>query len=547
MKNCLLCVALLLGLTSSVFSQNKSLGVGTNTPNANAALHVESPTNNQGIIIPRLSTAQRSSFSGTLASGDIGLMVFDTDLRVLTIWNGTGWDIGLKTGEPIAAVNPSASGSAGSFIINNTGNNNPALIANTNGNSSAASLIVTQGTSTAPALTISHSGTGNAITANRPIEATSFIGDGSALTGISAALSLPFVGSSPTAGNTFDVTSTAASGSVARFVTNNAANSGDVVVATTNGTGNVLDISNTNAASVAAVLNISHAGNANGILSNRELNVNNTSTNTGGGSFTIANSGNSNAALFSSTNGAGFSVSAITTGTGPAGNIQIGNASNTQNVLNVQTNGTGRGINMILSNGGNSNPAININHSGTGNAITANRPIQATSFIGDGSQLANLIPSGIIMPYAGATAPGGYLVCDGAAVSRTTYAALFAAIGTNWGVGDGSTTFNLPDLRGRFLRGVDGAAGNDPDKATRTANNGGNVGNNVGSYQLDDFGNHTHNSNSPPPSGWRGPGAVGGTNVSDGHVNNTTTAITSSSGGNETRPKNAYVNYIIKF
>jgi microcystin-dependent protein len=59
----------------------------------------------------------------------------------------------------------------------------------------------------------------------------------------------------------------------------------------------------------------------------------------------------------------------------------------------------------------------------------------------------------MILPYAGGTIPNGYLLCDGSAVSRTTYAALFVAIGTTWGVGNGSTTFNLPDLRGRALLG----------------------------------------------------------------------------------------------
>lgn len=65
-------------------------------------------------------------------------------------------------------------------------------------------------------------------------------------------------------------------------------------------------------------------------------------------------------------------------------------------------------------------------------------------------------PAGIIFPYAGSTAPEGYLMCDGSAVSRSTYAALFAAIGTTYGAGDGSTTFNIPDLTGRVVIGVSG-------------------------------------------------------------------------------------------
>lgn len=68
------------------------------------------------------------------------------------------------------------------------------------------------------------------------------------------------------------------------------------------------------------------------------------------------------------------------------------------------------------------------------------------------------VPTGVIFPYGAAAAPTGYLNCNGAAVSRTTYADLFAIIGTTWGVGDGSTTFNLPDLRGRVPAGA-GAGG----------------------------------------------------------------------------------------
>jgi phage-related tail fiber protein len=67
---------------------------------------------------------------------------------------------------------------------------------------------------------------------------------------------------------------------------------------------------------------------------------------------------------------------------------------------------------------------------------------------------ALLIPPGTPLPFAGATAPTGFLLCDGAAVSRTTYAALFTAISTVYGAGDGSTTFNLPDYRGAILMGA---------------------------------------------------------------------------------------------
>ena len=69
------------------------------------------------------------------------------------------------------------------------------------------------------------------------------------------------------------------------------------------------------------------------------------------------------------------------------------------------------------------------------------------------------IPAGVIHQYAGASAPAGYLLCDGSAVSRTTYADLFAALGTTYGAGNGSTTFTLPDMRGRMPMGAGTGAG----------------------------------------------------------------------------------------
>lgn len=76
------------------------------------------------------------------------------------------------------------------------------------------------------------------------------------------------------------------------------------------------------------------------------------------------------------------------------------------------------------------------------------------------------VPSGTIMAYAGTTAPDGWVLCSGDAVSRSTHAALFAAIGTTYGGGDGSTTFNLPDLRGRTIFGLDNMGGTAANRLT---------------------------------------------------------------------------------
>lgn len=69
------------------------------------------------------------------------------------------------------------------------------------------------------------------------------------------------------------------------------------------------------------------------------------------------------------------------------------------------------------------------------------------------------VPTGMVAPYAGTSSPAGWLLCDGSAVSRATYSALFAIIGEAHGEGDNSTTFNLPDYRGAFLRGALGSIG----------------------------------------------------------------------------------------
>ncbi len=153
------------------------------------------------------------------------------------------------------------------------------------------------------------------------------------------------------------------------------------------------------------------------------------------------------------------------------------------------------------------------------------------------------IPTGMVDAFAGTAAPTGWLACNGAAISRTTYAALFAVIGETHGEGDNSTTFNVPDYRGRFLRGVDGGAANDPDRASRTAMaTGGVTGDNVGSVQADQMINHTHTI----PYTTSGIANTGRSYSADGAQVSTYTTSNPSVGGSETRPKNANVLYIIK-
>lgn len=85
---------------------------------------------------------------------------------------------------------------------------------------------------------------------------------------------------------------------------------------------------------------------------------------------------------------------------------------------------------------------------------TVNRAGGISSYVqGQAVVTGNSIPAGMMAPYGGAAAPAGWLLCRGQAISRATYAELFAAIGTTHGVGDGSTTFNVPNMDGRMPMG----------------------------------------------------------------------------------------------
>jgi hypothetical protein len=139
----------------------------------------------------------------------------------------------------------------------------------------------------------------------------------------------------------------------------------------------------------------------------------------------------------------------------------------------------------------------------------------------------------------------GWAVAEGASVSRFLYNELYESgyspIGNNFGTAN-SYVFNLPTTQGIFLRGRNNASGNDPDAASRiVVAAGGATGDNVGSYQADTFASHTHGIESI--NGYAG---TGGTNVLGAGAPNVGPISTNAAGGNETRPKNVYVQYVIK-
>ena len=177
-------------------------------------------------------------------------------------------------------------------------------------------------------------------------------------------------------------------------------------------------------------------------------------------------------------------------------------------------------------------------------------------------KFAELVPPGTIVAFGGGTIPRGWMLCDGTDLRREDYPELFAAIGTAWGIGSTFTsTFQVPDLRGVFLRGVSGDSERDEDAESRTEhNNGGNTGNSVGSYQGDAIRNitgvandihaedHSSSSSGALQYGTRDPSlapADGDEGGFGGPLSFDASRVVPV--GSDNRPKNVYVNYIIKY
>lgn len=137
------------------------------------------------------------------------------------------------------------------------------------------------------------------------------------------------------------------------------------------------------------------------------------------------------------------------------------------------------------------------------------------------------VAPGIVASFPASSPPEGWLKANGAAVSRSAYSALFAAIGVTFGAGDGSTTFNVPDLRGEFVRGLDDSRGVDSGRV-------------LGSTQGDAFKAHNHASfnREISPTTVAGPGNPGWYPLS---------TTTQSVGGSETRPRNIALLACIKY
>lgn len=174
---------------------------------------------------------------------------------------------------------------------------------------------------------------------------------------------------------------------------------------------------------------------------------------------------------------------------------------------------------------------------------------------------SSALPPGTVVAFAGdaAQVPKGWLLCDGRELDNTDtkYINLFNAIKYSWGTINNANKFNIPDTRGLFLRGVSSSSGNDPDSDLREASNvNGNEGNKVGSKQMDAIRKHQHRFKDTYWSSQNcgGGGVLGAGSTEDNDNGLCRTEDITGSGidtngadlRDETRPKNVYVNYIIK-
>lgn len=215
-----------------------------------------------------------------------------------------------------------------------------------------------------------------------------------------------------------------------------------------------------------------------------------------------------------------------------------------QAVLDLITS-AGSGAIMTVSERAKLNSIID---AGSGSIITAAERSKLTTLGALTDEQISIInnidtlgsPVGSIIAWPDSSVPNHYLECDGREISRSDYSDLFGIIGTKYGVGDGSTTFEIPDFRGRFLRGWDHGAGTDPDASSRTDRGDTTTGDEIGTKQADQNKSHYHTV-TVYSSGASASVPSGGSATPQG------TDDTSTEGGNEARPVNTNVMWCIRY
>lgn len=366
MKKILLAGVCLFISCIGAVAQNKTLGVGVPTPNPNAALHVESPTGNQGFMMPRLTTVQREAMTSLLTDADKGLILYDSDLYSIFVWDGASWGSTSQfiVDDPASNLNAimvssSGVGAAGRFTINNPSTFAHAIHAENNGDSTSA------------AIHGSHLGNGFGV-----------FGKSAGSKFASAAVYGEHVGTGDAAGafrisntsNTFSALYGETNGSGpaiygnqkgtgrgGQFQITNNLNANASLRSYTNGTGNSGFFTVDNVSSTAAGIHSTNNGAGAAILAE--------STGTGSaGKFVVNNVNSGNPAIWAESNSnkpLSAPIYGLNTGTGdPAAVFRINNAVSTLPAMLAETNGTGRAATFRRTNTTGSQPAVFVDSQG---------------------------------------------------------------------------------------------------------------------------------------------------------------------------------------
>lgn len=337
----LLMTSLALLICTMLIAQQPRVGIGTQTPNPSAVLHLVAPNNNQGLLLPQLSTAQMQAnpFLQSLGQAEKGLLVFDTDKNQMFSWDGAKWKSSANFSLPYVdsvengpnqsnlfrLINKGNSGNAvGVMYLENRDPNNgfsPLLVTTNSIAQGAADFIITNQQNTNDGIGVSYRGLGSA--------------------------------------GAFVVNNTASTVAALKANTNGVAGSVAIRGEATNGGTGVAGFSNGNTFTSPAIYG-EHTG-----------------TGDAAGVFKISNSANIYAALFGETVGSGSAIFARQAGTGRAGQFQINNATNAEAAVRGFTDGLGRAGFFTIANTNNTNAAIFAQTTGIGSA--ANFEVNNTS------------------------------------------------------------------------------------------------------------------------------------------------------------------------
>jgi hypothetical protein len=355
--SCLTFFILSFTVSHFAFSQNKTLGVGTLAPNPNAALHVESPTTNQGFIMPRLSTTQRNAMTAILTATDKGLMLFDTDANTIYVWDGAAWktNANTKLEFPYKDSVVTATGTNDLFSIKY---NNPELkrvvrIESLNPANQGSAVSVQQiGKGLAGYFQVANDSAGGTAIYG---QTNSNVGGPMSPVGVyGEAIGTGSGGGAFRISNTSNnyqalYAETNGLGSAGFFKVINTVNNTAALYATTDATGaNSSSITGETSTAFSAIIGRATGGFSNGVtgISNGDA-----------GSYAVLgqHNGNGPGGVFSSINGIGAQV-------------QIFSATNPNTALEVTSAGTGIVADMYTTNTTSVSPVLSASHAGMGNA-----------------------------------------------------------------------------------------------------------------------------------------------------------------------------------